>query len=47
MVAAAALLPGQIGKDEESKRLARQDELDENIVGTTAKFLGMSVGCAR
>ena len=47
LVAAAALLPGQIGKDEESKRLARQDELDEIIVGTTATFLGMTVGCAR
>jgi hypothetical protein len=47
MVAAAALLPGQIGKDDESKRLARQDELDEIIVGTTATFLGMTVGCAR
>jgi hypothetical protein len=47
MVAAAALLPGQIGKDEESKRLARQEELDEIIVGTTATFLGMTVGCAR
>ncbi|MEZ6127389.1 MAG: DUF1553 domain-containing protein [Planctomycetaceae bacterium] len=47
MVAAAALLPGQIGKDEESKRLARQDELDEIIIGTTATFLGLTVGCAR
>jgi len=47
MVAAAALLPGQIGADEESKRQARQDELDEIIVGTTATFLGMTVGCAR
>lgn len=47
MVAAAALLPGQIGKDEESKRLARQDELDEIIIGTSATFLGMTVGCAR
>lgn len=47
LVAAAALLPGQIGKDEKSKRLARQDELDEIIVGTTATFLGMTVGCAR
>ena len=47
MVAAAALLPGQIGKDDESKRLARQDELDEIIVGTTATFLGVTVGCAR
>lgn len=47
MVAAAALLPGQIGKDEESKRLARQDELDEVIIGTSATFLGLTVGCAR
>ncbi|MEM7558311.1 MAG: DUF1549 domain-containing protein, partial [Planctomycetota bacterium] len=47
MVAAAALLPGQIGKDDASKRLARQDELDEIIVGTTATFLGLTVGCAR
>ena len=47
MVAAAALLPGQIGKDEESKRLARQDELDEIIIGTTATFLALTVGCAR
>ena len=47
LVAAAALLPGQIGKDEASKRLARQDELDEVIVGTTATFLGLTVGCAR
>jgi hypothetical protein len=34
LVAAAVLLPGQIGADEESKRLARQDSLDEIIVGT-------------
>ena len=47
MVAAAALLPVQIGKDDESKRLARQDELDEIVVGTTATFLGVTVGCAR
>ncbi|MEM7557795.1 MAG: DUF1549 domain-containing protein [Planctomycetota bacterium] len=47
LVAAAALLPGQIGKDDASKRLARQDELDEIIVGTTATFLGLTVGCAR
>ena len=47
LVAAAALLPGQIGKDEASKRQARQDELDEIIVGTSATFLGLTVGCAR
>ena len=47
MVAAAALLPGQIGADEASKRQARQDELDEIIIGTSATFLGLTVGCAR
>ncbi|NQV25829.1 MAG: DUF1553 domain-containing protein [Rhodopirellula sp.] len=47
LVAAAVLLPGQIGQDEESKRLARQDSLDEMIVGTSATFLGLTIGCAR
>ena len=47
LVAAAVLLPGQIGKDEASKRLARQDALDEIIVGTGATFLGLTIGCAR
>lgn len=47
LVAAAVLLPGQIGKDEESKRLARQDALDEIVVGTCDTFLALSVGCAR
>ncbi len=47
LVAAAVLLPGQIGKDEESKRLARQDSLNEIIVGTSETFLGLTVGCAR
>ncbi len=47
LVAAAVLLPGQIGRDEESKRLARQDSLDEMIVGTSATFLGLTIGCAR
>ena len=47
LVAAAVLLPGQIGKDEESKRLARQDSLDEIVVGVTATFMGLTVGCAR
>ncbi len=47
LVAAAALLPGQIGADEESKRQARQDALDEVIVGTGASFLGITIGCAR
>jgi hypothetical protein len=47
LVTAAALLPGQIGKDEESKRLARQDELDEMLINVGEAFLGLSVGCAR
>ena len=47
MVASAVLLPGQIGADEESRRLARQDALDEIIVGTSSTLLGLTVGCAR
>lgn len=47
LVAAAVLLPGQIGQDDASKRLARQDALDEVIIGTSATFLGLTVGCAR
>lgn len=47
LVTAAALLPGQIGKDEESKRLARQDELGEIVTNTGEAFLGLSIGCAR
>lgn len=47
LVAAPVLLPGQIGKDDASIRLARQDSLDEIIVGTTATALGLTVGCAR
>lgn len=47
LVTAAALLPGQIGKDEESIRLARQDELGEIVINTGEAFLGLSIGCAR
>jgi len=47
LVTSAALLPGQIGQDEESKRLARQDELAEIIINTGEAFLGLSIGCAR
>ncbi len=47
LVAAAVLLPGQIGADDESKRLARQDALDEIIVGTSGTMLGLTIGCAR
>ena len=47
LVTAAALLPGQIGADEPSKRLARQDSLSEIVGSTGQTFLGLSVGCAR
>ncbi len=47
LVTASVLLPGQIGKDEESKRLARQDSLDEIVTNIGQTFLGMSIGCAR
>lgn len=47
LVTSAVLLPGQIGKDEESKRLARQDELTEIVTNTGEAFLGLSIGCAR
>ena len=41
------LLAGQIGKDEPSKRLARQDALDEIVINIGQTFLGLSIGCAR
>lgn len=47
LVTAAALLPGQIGQDDESKRLARQDALNEILINTGEAFLGLSIGCAR
>jgi|694.fasta_scaffold00432_34 hypothetical protein len=47
LVTASVLLPGQIGQDEPSKRLARQDSLDEIVVNVGQTFLALSVGCAR
>ena len=47
LVTSAVLLPGQIGKDDASKRLARQDELGEMVINTGEAFLGLSIGCAR
>ena len=47
LVTASVLLPGQIGKDEPSKRLARQDSLDEIVMNIGQAFLGLSIGCAR
>lgn len=47
LITASVLLPGQIGADEPSKRLARQDSLDEIVNNVAQTFLGLSVGCAR
>jgi len=47
LVASAVLLPGQIGADDVSKRLARQDALDEIISGTSSSLLGLTLACAR
>ncbi|MBB5033494.1 PSD1 and planctomycete cytochrome C domain-containing protein [Prosthecobacter vanneervenii] len=47
LVTASVLLPGQIGKDDASKRLARQDSIDEIVVNIGQTFLGLSIGCAR
>ena len=47
LVTASVLLPGQIGADEPSKRLARQDAIDEIVVNLGQAFLGLSIGCAR
>jgi len=47
LVTSSVLLPGQIGKDAPSMRLARQDSLDEIVTNIGQTFLGLSVGCAR
>ncbi|WP_395737710.1 PSD1 and planctomycete cytochrome C domain-containing protein [Prosthecobacter sp.] len=47
LVTASVLLPGQIGKDDASKRLARQDSIDEMVVNIGQSFLGLGIGCAR
>ena len=47
LLTASVLLPGQIGKDAPSIRLARQDSLDEIVSNIGQTFLGLSVGCAR
>ena len=47
LVASSVLLPGQVGQDEPSKRLARQDALDEIVNGTGGALLGLTIGCAR
>lgn len=47
LVASAALLSGQIGRDEESQLKARQDELNDIVAGTGSAFLGLTLHCAR
>lgn len=47
LITASVLLPGQTGADDPSKRLARQDAIDEMVVNISQTFLGLSVGCAR
>lgn len=47
LVAAPALLQGQVGKDQASIRQARADELHEIINSVGAGVMGVTVGCAR
>ncbi|MEX2186488.1 MAG: DUF1549 domain-containing protein [Pirellulales bacterium] len=47
LVTASVLLPGQIGADAPSMRLARQDAIDEIVTNIGQTFLGLSIGCAR
>ncbi len=47
LVAGPANLPGQIGRDEEAMRQARQDELDEVIRTVSQSLFGLTIGCAR
>ncbi len=47
LVSGPANLPGQIGRDEEAMRQARQDELDEVIRTVSQGFFGLTVTCAR
>ncbi len=47
LVTAAALMPGQIGKDDESIKRARQDELNEIVINSASAFMGLTVHCAR
>lgn len=47
LVAGPANLPGQIGRDEEAMRQARQDELDEVIRTVSQSVFGITIGCAR
>lgn len=47
LVAGPANLPGQIGRDVEAMRQARQDEMDEVIRTVGQSLFGLTIGCAR
>ncbi|MEZ6060574.1 MAG: DUF1553 domain-containing protein [Planctomycetaceae bacterium] len=47
LVAGPANLPGQIGRDEEAMRQARQDELDEVIRTVSQSIFALTLDCAR
>ncbi len=47
LVSGPANLPGQVGRDEEAMRSARQDELDEVIRTVSQSLFGLTIGCAR
>ncbi len=47
LVSGPANLAGQVGRDEEAMRAARQDELDEVIRTVSQGLLGLTIGCAR
>ena len=47
LVAGPANLAGQIGRDEEAMRQARQDELDEVIRTVSQSIFGLTLDCAR
>lgn len=47
LVAGPANLPGQIGRDLEAMRQARQDEMDEVIRTVGQSLFGLTIGCAR
>lgn len=47
LVSGPANLPGQVGRDEEAMRQARQDELDEVLRNVGQALFGMTIGCAR
>jgi len=47
LVSGPANLPGQVGRDENAMRQARQDELDEVIRTVSQGVLGLTIGCAR